>query len=354
VSTSAALVLSLVLLLLNGFFVAAEFALVAAKRHRLQPHLGNGALRTRAAKAALDGGRQLSLMLAGAQLGITLCSLGLGALAKPALTDLLKPALHAIGLPAQFSYVAAFLLALAVVVFLHMVIGEMAPKSWAISHPETSALLLALPFRAFAFAVRPILQALNGIANATLRAVRVRPAGELADAHGPAELMLLLDTSARHGTLPDAEQRMLSAMLALSNTTVESVMIPAERIVAVAGELSAPMVEQAARRSGRSRLAVTDATGIAGFVHVRDALKATTYGIHATASDLVTPPYVLGPRQTVMSAIRGMREHRAQLALVASGGAPVGLVALEDLLEQVIGEFHDETDTSHVEKGKPG
>jgi CBS domain containing-hemolysin-like protein len=350
-TTSAALILSLVLLLLNGFFVAAEFALVAAKRHRLKTAADEG---SRAARAALDGSRQLSLMLAGAQLGITLCSLGLGALAKPALTDLLKPVLSATGLPQELSYVAAFLLALAIVVFLHMVIGEMAPKSWAISHPETSALLLALPFRAFARAVHPILRGLNGIANAALRAVRVEPAGELAGGHGPAELMVLLETSARHGTLPDAEQRMLSAMLALGSTTVESVMIPADRIVTIDAGAPAEQIEQAARRHGRSRLAVTREAGIAGFVHVRDALKATTEGIPATASDLATRPYLLRPGQSVMSAIRGMREHRAQLALVASQGAPVGLVALEDLLEQVIGEFDDETDPSLVEKGKTG
>jgi CBS domain containing-hemolysin-like protein len=222
-------------------------------------------------------------------------------------------------------------------------------------------MLLALPFRAFARVVAPILHALNGIANAALRAVKVTPAGELADAHGPAELKVMLETSARHGTLPDAEQRMLSAMLALGNTTVETVMVPAERIITVDGDTPAHGVEQAARRTGRSRLAVTHGSGIAGiagFVHVRDALKATTHGLHATAADLVTPAYVLRPRQSVMSAIRGMREHRAQLALVASEGASsgtvAGIVALEDLLEQVIGEFNDETDTSNMQKGQSG
>lgn len=345
-STTTALVLSLVLLLLNGFFVAAEFALVASKRHRLERYAADG---SRAARAAIAGTRELSLMLAGAQLGITLCSLGLGALAKPALADLLGPLFGRLGIPARASYVAAFLVALSVVVFLHMVVGEMAPKSWAISHPETSALLLALPFRAFARVSRPVLAVLNGIANAALRAVRITPQNELAQAHGPAELTMLLDTSAEHGTLPGAEQRMLSAMLALQNTTVDSVMIPVERIVTVPVTATATEVEQAARRHGRSRLAVTaDSNGldrIAGFVHVRDAFKATTSGVDATAGYLMTAPYRLLPQQSVLSAIRGMREHRAQLALVSAGtGGPVGLVALEDLLEQVIGRFDDETD----------
>jgi CBS domain containing-hemolysin-like protein len=172
VSTGWALVISVGLLAGNGFFVAAEFALVASRRHRLEQAAETG---SRAAAAAWAGSRQLSLMLAGAQLGITVCSLGLGALAEPALAHLLDPAFTALGLPAATAHAVAFLLALAIVVFLHMVVGEMAPKSWAISHPERSALLLALPFRAYTLAVRPALRALNAMANAELRAVKVTP-----------------------------------------------------------------------------------------------------------------------------------------------------------------------------------
>jgi CBS domain containing-hemolysin-like protein len=341
-STTAALLLSVVLLLLNAFFVAAEFALIASKRHRLEQHAAAG---SRAAKAALAGTKELSLMLAGAQLGITLCSLGLGALAKPALADLLDPLFNSLGIPAQASYVVAFILALAVVVFLHMVIGEMAPKSWAISHPEQSALILALPFRAFAKLARPVLRGLNAIANACLRLIKVTPLDELAQVHGPAELKILLDTSAEHGTLPGAEQAMLSAMLTLQNTTIAMVMVPVAAIVSVPADATATQIEQAAKHSGRSRLAVTSNGAITGFVHVRDALKATHAAHSATAASLMTAPYVLRPQQSAASAIRGMREHRAQLALVGTGDQPpVGLVALEDLLEQVIGQFDDETD----------
>ena len=132
-SAATSLLISLLLLAFNAFFVAAEFALVAAKRHRLELAAATG---SRAARAALAGSRELSMMLAGAQLGITLCTLGLGALAKPAVADLLGPVLDAAGLPEQVAYVIAFVLAVALVGFLHVVVGEMAPKSWAISHPE--------------------------------------------------------------------------------------------------------------------------------------------------------------------------------------------------------------------------
>lgn len=341
-NTATALAVSVVLLVLNAFFVAAEFALVASKRHRLEQFAAAG---SRAAKAAIAGTRELSLMLAGAQLGITLCSLGLGALAKPALADLLDPLFVKVGIPPQASYVVAFLLALAVVVFLHMVVGEMAPKSWAISHPERSALVLALPFRAFARIARPALAVLNAIANACLRLFKVTPQNELAQVHGPAELQLLLAASAEHGTLPPADERLLSAMLTLNNTTIDTVMIPAAQIVSVPAAATAAQIEQTARARGRSRLAVTCPQGtIRGIVHVRDALKTTTAGLHTTAADLATAPYELRPHQSVMSAIRGMRDHRAQVALVSQDGTTVGLVALEDLLEQVIGQFDDETD----------
>ncbi|MER7008024.1 hemolysin family protein [Dactylosporangium sp. NPDC000555] len=340
-SPTTALVASLALLALNAFFVAAEFALVASKRHRLEALAAGG---SPAARAALAGNRELSLMLAGSQLGITLCSLGLGALAKPAVADLLEPLLRATGLPSQASYVAAFILALAVVVFLHMVVGEMAPKSWAITQPERSAVLLAVPFRAFARLARPALAALNAMANATLRLFKITPQEELAQAHGPEELLILLQTSRRHGTLPASDEQLLTAMLTLQHTTVATVMVPIEQVVTVHAGATARDVEQLCLRHGRSRLPVTDNGHIVGVVHARDALKATTGHVDATAGYLMTTPYTLPAQCSALSAIRSMREHRAQVAIVTEHDGPIGLVALEDLLEQVIGQFDDETD----------
>ena len=155
-------------------------------------------------------------MLAGAQLGITLCSLGLGALAEPALAHLLEPALHAVGLPALVGHAIAFVVALAVVTFLHLVIGEMMPKSWAITHPERSAALLALPFRAFARVAGPALRLLNALANAALKPFGVRPPDELSQAHGPAEMQMLLDRSRAEGLLEAEQTDLLSSVLGSS------------------------------------------------------------------------------------------------------------------------------------------
>jgi CBS domain containing-hemolysin-like protein len=340
-STTWALILSVVLLALNGFFVAAEFALVGSKRYRLEQAAAEG---SRAARAALEGTRELSVMLAGAQLGITLCTLGLGALAEPAIEHVLGPALHAIGLPDAAGHVIAFVVALFLVGFLHLVVGEMAPKSWAITDPERSALLLALPFRAFARLTRPALVVFNGLANGVLRLVKVEPQDQLAQVHGPEELRILLKQSREHGTLAADQEQLLTSMLQLQRTTVSSVMEPLDQLVTVPAEATAERIERISRGCGRSRLGVVGPPALVGLVHVRDAVRATTFGRPATAAGLMTEPFTLPATATVTEAVAAMRAERAQLALVGEGGRTVGFVALEDLLEEVIGEFDDETD----------
>jgi CBS domain containing-hemolysin-like protein len=189
VSTTVALLISVLLLACNGFFVAAEFALVAAKRHRLEAAAASGSL---SARAAIAGVSELSLMLAGAQLGITLCTLGLGSLTEPAVAHLLHPVFELVGLPENAGHVIALVIAVGGIGLLHILLGEMAPKSWAISDPERSALLLALPFRAFTWVFRPLLIVLNWLANVCVRALNVTPRNEIANAHGPEELRLLI------------------------------------------------------------------------------------------------------------------------------------------------------------------
>jgi CBS domain containing-hemolysin-like protein len=341
VSPTWAAVLSALLLVANGFFVAAEFALVASKRYRLEHAAAEG---NRAARAALDGSRELSLMLAGAQLGITLCSLGLGALAEPALEHLIHPVLHGVGLPDLPSEIIAFVFALVVVTFLHLVIGEMMPKSWAITDPERSATLLALPFRGFVRLVRPALVGLNMLANAALKPFGVHPQDQLAQAHGPQEMNILLERSRAEGLIGAEQTELLTSMLKLQETKVADVLIKDDQLVTVRADASALDIEAASLRSGRSRLAVVSGSEVVGVVHVREAVRVTTAGRDATARELMDAPFVLDASVTVTDAVTQMRAARAQLAMVTRAGKRVGFVALEDLLEQVIGEFDDETD----------
>ncbi|XVV00888.1 hemolysin family protein [Actinosynnema sp. CA-248983] len=340
-STTWSLLVSVFLLVANAFFVAAEFALVAAKRHRLEA----AAEESRAARAAVAGVRELSLMLAGAQLGITLCTLGLGALAKPAVADLFDPLLTMAGLPDGVAYGIAFALSLALVVFLHMVVGEMAPKSWAISHPERSAVLLALPFRGFARSVRWVLSGLNHTTNGLLRLLKVQPQDELAQAHRPEDLRMLVRQSAEHGLIPEGQHKLLTRMLQLQQTTVAQVMVPIEQAISVTEHTGAAAIERRSRESGRSRFPVMDRHGrYVGLVHIREAVRAIAAGEPKKARDLMTTPLTLPVGQPVAQAVTAMRGSRAQLALVADGGDVVGIAALEDLLEELIGDFEDETD----------
>lgn len=333
-----ALIASLFLLAANGFFVASEFALVAAKRHRLAEKAASG---SRAARLAVQGGKQLTVTLAGAQLGITLCTLGLGALAKPAVAKLLDPVLAAIGLPEQVAYVVAFLISIVLVVFLHMVIGEMAPKSWAISHPERSALALAIPFEGYIRVTKPLLRLLNGAANLALRTAGVTPKDEIGDSVHAEDLSVLVKQSAEDGLLADQQHRILAGVLNLRDTTVGELAIARADMVTVDVTAAGEEIERVSLTSGRSRLVVLDAGDRPlGIVHIRDVLKRP----EATAAELLSEPFTLAPDTAISQAVSAMRRERAQLALLTEGGKATGLVTLEDLLEQVLGDFEDETD----------
>ncbi|MDQ3383172.1 MAG: hemolysin family protein [Actinomycetota bacterium] len=341
------LAVTVILLVLNAFFVAVEFAIVTAKRHRLEERAAEG---SRAAKASVNAIRELSLMLAGCQLGITLATLGLGALSEPAIASLITPVFEAMGLSYDFGHLIAIVIAVAIVVFLHMVIGEMAPKSWAISHPETSAMLLAIPFRAFAWLVRPVLHLFNETANQMLRMIRVDPVENVATTQGPADLLLLLAQSHEHGVLPDADHQLLTGALKLENETVTTVMLPMTEAVCIDRAGTAGQVEAICRDSGRSRLFVTEEDRIVGLVHVRDAVMATAQGGHdLPLSQFLQDTVSLPSGLPLIDAVSTMRQERGQLALVTGeDGAVIGLTSLEDILEQILGEFDDETDETLV------
>ncbi|WP_025272992.1 hemolysin family protein [Haloglycomyces albus] len=335
-TTTTALVVSVALLIFNAFFVAAEFALVASRSHRLEQ------IGTRTSRNALDATRNLSIMLAGAQLGITACTVGLGALAEPAIAKLIEPPLHEVGLRAA-AHPVAFTIALIIVVFLHMVLGEMMPKSWAISHPESSATILIWPFRGFIILAKPIIVALNAMANGLLRLMKVEPADEKAQAHSPQELRYLLSTSAEAGLLEEPERDILTHAIEVQERTVGEVAVPWNNVVTVSVQATAPEVERRSRETGRSRLVVVGLDNRpVGLVHVRQAVLAS-HG--TTARDLAVAPLLTPTDMTVSAAVALMKRQHAQLALVTGADYQVvGLVGMEDLLEEIMGEFYDETD----------
>jgi CBS domain containing-hemolysin-like protein len=327
-----AILLGMVLLIANGFFVAAEFAFVSSRRHRLEEAaVSGGRIAKMTARAAVRGGRQLSVMLAGAQLGITLCSLGLGMVAEPAIEHLLEPVL--VLLPEALRVPVAYVLALALVTFLHMVVGEMAPKSCALTHPEKAAMGLALPFRGFAWLVRPILAVLNGMTNALLRLFGVHARDELATTRTPHQLAMLVAESGRMGMLDRDEHNLLTRALRVQSQPVERLMVPIAEAPMVPPGADAGAVKETAARAGALRLLVGGPGDVTGVLHVRDVLIRPD----RRPEELTTEAPRI-PRDTPFpEALRALQDAHAQIGLVTGpAGEVIGMVTLTALVSQLL------------------
>jgi CBS domain containing-hemolysin-like protein len=324
-------VLTVAIVAVSAFFVAVEFAALAAKRHRLE----EAAPGSRAARAALRNSSELTLLLAGSQLGITAATLALGAISKPAVHHWLTPLFRTWGLPLVAADVVGFVLALLVVTFVHLVVGEMAPKSWAIAHPERSATLLALPMRAFMAVFRPLLRALNSAANALVRRVGVEPADELAVGHSPDALRHLVEHSANVGALDARFSAQISGALALERTTVRELVVPDAPLAAVPADATVGAVREATRRSGHLRVLLGTRTRLTGVVHVRDTLTAAD---DVPAAGFARPVFSLAAGTTVHAALTAMRETRNHLAVVTDGDAVLGVLTLSDVLRRLFPE----------------
>jgi CBS domain containing-hemolysin-like protein len=319
---------TVVIVALSAFFVAVEFAALAAKRHRLE----EAAPTSRPARWALRNSSELTLLLAGSQLGITAATLALGAISKPAVHYWLTPLFETWGLPLVAADVLGFVLALVVVTFVHLVVGEMAPKSWAIAHPERSATLLAAPMRAFMWVFRPLLRALNAAANALVRAAGVEPANELAVGHSPDALRHLVEHSANVGALDESFSTQISGALELERMTVRELVTAGAPLAVVPADATVGAVRAATRSTGHLRILLGDRARPTDVVHVRDTLTAPE---DTPAAPLARPVFALEADTTVPAALKAMRETRNHLALVTEGGAVVGVITLSDVLRRL-------------------
>lgn len=322
------LVATVLLIALSAFFVAAEFALISAKRHRLE----DAAPSSRSARAALRSASEVSLLLAGSQLGITICTLALGAITKPAVHYALTPVFVSWGMPWWTADVVGFVLALLIVTFLHLVIGEMAPKSWAIAHPEKSATMLALPMRTFMWVFRPLLRALNEAANWCLRRVGVEPVNQVSTGQNPDDLRHLVEHSVNVGALDVGYSAQFAGALELQALTVRDLVPLGSEPSAVPPDATAVEVRQVSLRSGHRRILVGSSADVVGVVHVRDTLEVAD---GTPVSGLMREPHLIGADTAVYVAVSAMRETGTQLALVTDGGRVVGVVTLADLLARL-------------------
>jgi CBS domain containing-hemolysin-like protein len=336
VSTGAALGLGVFLLLLNAFFVGAEFAVMSARRSQIEPRAAEG---SRAARTALGAMENVSLMLACCQLGITVSSLGLGAVAEPALAHLIEVPFKALGMPEGLVHPVAFALALAVVVYLHVVIGEMVPKNIAIAAPERSALLLATPLVWVAKALGPVIRVLNAIANAALRLGRVEPKDEVSSTYTVEQVQSIVDESRREGLIEDGG--LLAGALEFSDLTARDVMVPLADLITVAGTGTSDDVERLVSQTGYSRYPVTAEDGsLLGYLHLKDVLTSGDRALHAMARDLEE----VSADAEVEDVLSAMQRSGLHVGRVTDAGhRTLGVVFLEDIIEELVGEIRDGT-----------
>ncbi len=339
--------LTFVLLLANAFFVGAEFALISARRSAIEPRARAG---SRAAKITLGAMENVSLMMAGAQLGITASSIVLGAVSEPAIAHLLEEPFGAAGVPDSVLHPIAFSLALSIVVLLHVVIGELVPKNIALAGPERAAIVLSPLLVAVVRVLAPVIAVMNAIANLTLRALRVEPKDEVASAFTREEVAGLVEESHREGLLDADEHELLSGALSFDERRAVDVLIPLSDLVTVTGSVTPAEIERLTVETGFTRFPVIgDAGGLVGYLHLKDVLETRPDRREApVAAKWVRPLVHVRDDDPLRQVLETMQRTGSHLARVTDAfGAVLGLVALEDVLEEIVGEIRDEA-TAHA------
>ena len=341
-SVTLALIISVALLGLNAFFVGAEFALVSARRAEIEPRAEEG---SRVAGVTLKAMENVSLMMATAQLGITLCTLGLGALAKPAVGSILESLFGLASVPDSVSYPVSVALALLLVAGLHVVVGEMVPKNIALAKPDRSALALAGTLRAIAYLFYPVIILLNASANLVLRAVGIQPRDEVTSAFTRDEVAGFVEHSHREGMLDLQEEQLLAGALELEERDARSVLLPIDRIESLPVTATSAEVEEASARTGFSRFPATRDGEMIGYLHLKDALDGGDAARNRPIDGaLVRPLPTVRSDRRLRSALEEMITADSHLArVVDERGGTVGVVTLEDVLEELIGEVRDAT-----------
>jgi CBS domain containing-hemolysin-like protein len=338
--------LTVLLLGANAFFVGSEFALISARRDRLEALVEQG---KKSAVTVIRAGENLSLMLAGAQFGITICSILLGRVGEPAVAHLLEKPFGLIGISDAVLHTVSFFVALAIVVILHVLLGEMVPKNIAIAGPESTAMLLVPPYLVWIRAARPFIAFYDWCAHLALRAVGVKVKTELENTVSMVELSEMIAESRSEGLLDPEEHNRLSRALQIRNRVVGDVAIPVREIhaVSVAGEGRGPAVvaiQRALAETGYSRFPVVNqCQEFVGYVHIKDVLPLVDDADAVVDVSMVRPLPELPVSLPLPDALSRLRRDNSHLALVTSDGVVTAMVALEDLVEDLVGTVRDGT-----------
>jgi CBS domain containing-hemolysin-like protein len=337
VTVSLELLAVAALLLLNAFFVAAEYGLVTARRTRITELRDQG---NRRARAVLRITANPNRFIAAMQLGVTLTSLAIGALGEPVFSHLLDP------IPAT---IVSILLAFLLITYLHVVVGELIPKGIALGHPETTALTVSSPVRAFFFVFKPLIWVLQKSSDGALHLLGLEPPGEERGVHSEAELKMLLSRSTQEGEIEQQEQEMLYKVFDFADKEVSAVMVPRPEVVALSVDLPSDECLAAVIDSPYTRYPVyrESLDTVVGILHVRDLFSALVdRGIaNVQVADLVRPAHFVPETKDLAAMLTEFRRTNQHMAIVSNEyGSIEGIVTLEDLLEEIVGEIEDEFD----------
>lgn len=335
--------ISLLLLAGNAFFVGAEFAVMAARRSQLEPLAEQGSKR---ASRALEALENVASLLACAQLGITVCSVLLGAVAENALHHILLHPVEAAGLPSEVADIVALLLALFIVVYLHVVLGEMVPKNLAIAGPDRAALWLAPALLAITKALRPLITVLERISKAIVRRMGVEPQDEVASTFSTEEVEMIVEESHREGLLESQQERRVRDALEFTDKRAEDVAVPLDDLATLRLGATPADVDALVAKHGFSRFPVTGTNGeLRGYIHLKDVLYAQDEAYNEPIPPRrVRPLATVRPQDEVEDVLVTMQHSGAHLArVVGDDGRTSGVVFLEDVLEELVGEVADST-----------
>ena len=338
------LLFGIVLILANGFFVAVEFSLMAARRGLIEERAEAGSV---GARRALDGMRNLNVQLAASQLGISVVSLLLGWLIEPVVGSAFESLFGLTALPESVSNALGLAIGLIIIALVHMVVGEMVPKSLALSAPEAVAIALAPVHRLVVGLVRPAVAGLYWLARIGTRLVGVDPTDELAQAHTAPELAVMVAESRAGGELQLTEHELLVGALGFLQIQVSEVMAPRQHLVTVPNTATVAQAEELVHQSGHSRVLVLGAAPdqVTGFLHAKDLIA-----VSPEMRGGLLPPGIVRVALSVKSddrledLMQKMRRTRRHVAVVMDHGQLLGLVTLEDILEAIVGEISDESD----------
>jgi len=339
------LVFIFLLVLANAFFVAAEFAIVKVRSSQLLERIKKGHRRAALAKHISDN---LDAYLSATQLGITLTSLGLGWVGEPLLAGMLQDPLRAIGLVNERTiHALAFGIGFGSLTFLHIILGELAPKSIAIRHAERTTLFIAFPLQLFYIVFKPLIILLNASANVILRLIGISPSSTRELLHSAEELQILVDEGARTGVLDKTEQELISSIFEFSNTTAKEIMVPRTEVVAVNISTPRERLITVVTEEGYSRVPVFRGTidNIVGIIYTKDLINLLEHRDLIVLEDIVRPAHFVPSSIQISVLMRELQEQKLHMAIVLDEfGGTQGIITMEDILEEIVGEIHDEYD----------